>query len=71
MQEKKIYFLCDGKKCGENHGCGRCRHTADITHAVNFKINVKHYFELESTSIFQRIYNRLRNKANRSLKNLP
>lgn len=33
----KTLYLCDGKKCGENHDCGECAHTSDITHALNFK----------------------------------
>lgn len=35
--DKKIFYLCDGKACGENHSCGECLHTSDITHALNFK----------------------------------
>ncbi len=50
---KKILFLCDRKKCGENHDCGYCRHTSDIKHAVNFccesnNINDGFYFEKET-----------------------
>ena len=35
--DRKILYLCDGKKCGENHDCGECKHTSDITHAKNFE----------------------------------
>lgn len=34
--DKKPFYLCDGKACGENHNCGECSHTTDITHAKNF-----------------------------------
>lgn len=33
----KTVYLCDGKKCGENHNCGECSHTTDVTHALNFE----------------------------------
>jgi rubrerythrin len=33
-----IYYLCDRKKCGENHNCYVCNHTTDIRHAVNFDL---------------------------------
>lgn len=35
--DRKIFYLCDGKACGENHNCGECSHTTDVTHAKNFK----------------------------------
>lgn len=35
--DAKIIYLCDGKKCGENHDCMECKHTRDITHAKNFE----------------------------------
>ena len=35
--DRKIIYLCDRKKCGDNHDCGECNHTFDITHAINFK----------------------------------
>lgn len=35
--DRKIFYLCDGKKCGENHDCKECKHTSDVTHALNFK----------------------------------
>lgn len=34
--DRKTFYLCDGKKCGENHDCGECKHTRDIKHAKNF-----------------------------------
>lgn len=33
----KTVYLCDGKKCGENHDCMECKHTSDIKHAKNFE----------------------------------
>ena len=33
-----ICYLCDRKKCGENHNCYECNHTTDIRHAVNFDL---------------------------------
>lgn len=33
-----IFYLCDRKKCGENHNCYLCNHTTDIRHAVNFDL---------------------------------
>lgn len=36
MDKNKIVYLCDGKACGENHNCGNCKYTTDITHAKNF-----------------------------------
>lgn len=35
--DRKTFYLCDGKACGENHNCGECSHTTDVTHAKNFK----------------------------------
>lgn len=35
--DRKTFYLCDGKACGENHNCGECKHTTDVTHAKNFK----------------------------------
>ena len=32
-----ILYLCDGKACGPNHICNACKHTSDVTHAVNFE----------------------------------
>lgn len=33
-----IFYLCDRKKCGENHNCYLCNHTTDIRHAANFDL---------------------------------
>lgn len=33
-----ICYICDRKKCGENHNCYECNHTTDIRHAVNFDL---------------------------------
>lgn len=39
-QEKKVFYLCDGKACTEKRSCytdgGFCKHTSDISHAINF-----------------------------------
>ena len=54
--EKKIFFLCDGKvpeckkkRCYKNETETRevCKHTSDITHALNFRreVNTNLYFE--------------------------
>ena len=46
----KILYLCDRLKC-ENCCYPDCKHTLDITHAVNFELaykdsdNNKYYFE--------------------------
>jgi hypothetical protein len=32
-----VFFLCDRKACDKCHP--ECTHTADISHAVNFKLN--------------------------------
>lgn len=44
---EKVMYLCDGEKpdcekihCYKNMSDGLCRHTSDITHAVNFKKKV-------------------------------
>ena len=46
-----ILYLCDGQACGPNHICNECKHTSDITHAMNFeKIDSEYddiYFEKE------------------------
>lgn len=43
-----IVYLCDGKACGDNHECIECKHTGDISHAVNFeKLDNNHWFEKE------------------------
>ena len=43
-----IVYLCDGKACGDNHECMECKHTTDISHAVNFeKLDNNHWFEKE------------------------
>lgn len=43
-----IVYLCDGKACGDNHECMECKHTSDISHAVNFeKLDNNHWFEKE------------------------
>jgi hypothetical protein len=33
-----VLYLCDHKRCGENHNCYECNHTSDIKHAVNFDL---------------------------------
>ena len=44
----RIVYLCDRKKCGDNHDCGDCNHTFDITHAINFKyVGLNSYIEVE------------------------
>lgn len=49
--DPSILYLCDGQACGPNHICNECKHTSDITHAMNFeKIDSKYddmYFEKE------------------------
>lgn len=50
MQPKNvdIVYLCDGKACGDNHECMECKHTSDISHAVNFeKLDDSHWLEKE------------------------
>lgn len=43
-----IVYLCDGKACGDNHECMECKHTGDISNAVNFeRIGNNHLFEKE------------------------
>lgn len=44
----KILYLCDLKKC-DNCSFPTCRHTADITHAVNFEFNGAAYEETSGT----------------------
>jgi hypothetical protein len=44
---KDILFLCDRKKCGENHDCGDCKHTRYVEHAANFYPYNDSYFEIE------------------------
>jgi hypothetical protein len=38
IDPKDICYICDRKKCGENHNCYECNHTTDIRHAVNFDL---------------------------------
>lgn len=43
-----IVYLCDGKACGNDHECMECKHTSDISHAVNFeKLDNNHWIEKE------------------------
>lgn len=43
-----IVYLCDGRACGDNHECMECKHTSDISHAVNFeKLDNSHWLEKE------------------------
>lgn len=43
-----IVYLCDGKACGDNHECMECKHTSNISHAVNFeKLDNSHWLEKE------------------------
>lgn len=44
MEDKTIWYLCDGEKkdckktrCYKNTKENPCRHTKDISHAVNFR----------------------------------
>ena len=44
MEEKKIWYLCDGEKldckrihCYKNTQDNPCRYTKDINHALNFR----------------------------------
>ena len=44
MEDKAIWYLCDGEKkdckktrCYKNTKENPCRHTKDISHAVNFR----------------------------------
>lgn len=49
--DPSILYLCDGQACGPNHICNECKHTSDVTHAMNFeKIDSEYddiYFEKE------------------------
>ena len=38
-----IFYICDGKACGEECPNPECKHTSDIKHAKNFR----HCEELE------------------------
>lgn len=38
-------FLCDRAKCGDDCNYPDCKHTTDITHAVNFKYEMGVYWE--------------------------
>lgn len=40
-----VIFLCDGKQCEVCH-VNECRHTTDITHAMNFKKSGDAYWEV-------------------------
>lgn len=45
----EVIYLCDRKRCKE---CSPlCKHTNDITHAVNFKKDGDDYFENSSTEV--------------------
>ena len=32
-------YLCNGKRCGENHDCGECHHTHDVDYSQNGDFN--------------------------------
>ena len=40
-----VVFVCDRQKCGEKCCYPDCKHTTDITHAVNFKNEMGHWWE--------------------------
>lgn len=48
LQEEEnhnVLYVCDRRRCGENHICGECRHTTDIKHAVNFEERRAGYYK--------------------------
>ncbi len=54
-----VVYLCDGKACGSDHECMECKHTSDISHAVNFeKIGgADKYFEMNQTTEQEQLAN--------------
>lgn len=50
-KQKKILYMCDRKKCGPNHDCFECNHTADVTHAVNFKRDILNDLYVENENV--------------------
>lgn len=43
-----IFYLCDGKQCGDSCPEAKCKHTSDVSHAKNFvKWNYNSYWERE------------------------
>lgn len=35
--DNDVLYLCNGKRCGNDHDCGECRHTLQIEYAANFQ----------------------------------
>ena len=51
-KQKKILYICDRKKCGPNHDCFECNHTADVKHAVNFKRYILNDLYVENENVY-------------------
>ena len=39
MDKTKIYFICDRKRCGEDHNCMYCVLTSNPDHAATFQLD--------------------------------
>lgn len=60
--EKKIWYLCDRKACGEKHDCRECRYTSNIEHAKDFEFRNGRYWQRQKRMkrLTKHIANRLR-----------